>query len=60
MRRPKPNYGVQRSATRSLSLSRSLPKLNLPASAATQSVVRPKPRIGKPNPAGTVKGGRNG
>ncbi|HYK03842.1 MAG TPA: hypothetical protein VE974_18950 [Thermoanaerobaculia bacterium] len=60
MRRPKPNYGKQRSATGAFSLSRALPKLTLPASAIPRSSSRPKPQIGKPSPGGSVKGGRNG
>jgi hypothetical protein len=60
MQRPKPNYGKQRSATRPLSVARALPKLQLPRSASTVSAARPKPNIGKPGPAGGVKGGRNG
>ncbi|HEX2834119.1 MAG TPA: hypothetical protein VHW00_14005 [Thermoanaerobaculia bacterium] len=54
-----PKVGKQRSASGAFSLSRSLPKLKLPASA-TPVVSRPKPRIGKPSPGGGVKGGRNG
>jgi len=60
MRRPKPKYGTQRSASGAFSLSRSLPALKLPLSAAGQSVSRPKPQIGKPNPGGRVKGRRDG
>ena len=55
----KPKYGKLRSASGASSLSRALPKLNLPKSAvATGS--RPKPQVGKPNPGGRVKVGRNG
>jgi len=60
MRRPKPNYGKQRSASKPMSVARSLPKLALPRSAATVSAARPKPQVGKPGPGGNVKGGRNG
>ncbi|HKR67026.1 MAG TPA: hypothetical protein VJZ00_25085 [Thermoanaerobaculia bacterium] len=60
MRRPKPNYGSQRSASGAFSLSRSLPKLKMPLSAAGQSQPRPKPQIGKPGPSRGVKSGRNG
>lgn len=55
MQRPKPKYGTQRSASGAFSVARALPKLALPRSAA-----RPKPQVGKPGPAGNVKGGRNG
>ncbi|HUP62206.1 MAG TPA: hypothetical protein VNA69_17505 [Thermoanaerobaculia bacterium] len=55
-----PKYGKQRSASGAFSLSRALPKLKLPRSSAAQSAARPKPQIGKPSPAGGVKGGRNG
>ena len=48
MRRPKPKIGPQRSASGAFSLSRSLPKLALPASSASAKVQRPKPKIGKP------------
>jgi hypothetical protein len=60
MRRPKPAVGKQRSAVRSLSVARALPKLNLPQSSASAVPARPKPRVGKPGPAGDVKGRRNG
>jgi len=50
-----PKVGKQRSASGAFSLSRSLPALKLP-----RSVPRPKPVVGKPGPAGTVKGPRNG
>jgi hypothetical protein len=55
-----PKVGKQRSASGAFSLSRSLPKLKLPTSAASQSGRRPKPQIGKPGPGGGVRGGRNG
>jgi hypothetical protein len=55
-----PKVGKQRSASGAFSLSRALPKLSLPVSAPRHSAARPKPSIGKPNPGGTVKGGRNG
>ena len=58
MRRPKPSFGTQRSASGAFSLSRSLPKLSLPASAVPKTT-RAKPVIGKPSPGGRVKGGRN-
>lgn len=60
MQRPKPNFGKQRSASRPLSVARALPKLKLPRSASSTSAARPKPQVGKPGPAGNVKGGRNG
>jgi len=60
MRRPKPVFGRQKSASGAFSLSRALPKLNLPASAVSRSGPRPKPQVGKPSPGGSVKGGRNG
>ena len=44
----KPTFGKQRSATRAFSLSGRLPKLSLPRSAATGSVSRPRPQVGKP------------
>lgn len=59
MQRPKPKYGRQRSASGAFSVARALPKLALPRSAATMSVSRAKPQVGKPGPAGNVKGGRN-
>jgi hypothetical protein len=56
-----PKVGKQRSASGAFSLSRSLPKLKLPASAVTtSSAARPKPKVGKPPGGGSVKGGRNG
>ncbi|HEX8172782.1 MAG TPA: hypothetical protein VF824_19755 [Thermoanaerobaculia bacterium] len=55
-----PKVGKQRSASGAFSLSRSLPKLRLPASALTTSAPRPKPQIGKPAAGDRVKGGRNG
>jgi hypothetical protein len=55
----KPKYGKQRSASGAFSLSRSLPKLQLPASAVP-TAQRPRPQVGKPNPGGRVKSGRNG
>jgi len=59
VRMEKPKYGKQRSARGIVSLSRALPHLSLPKSAvATPS--RPKPQVGKPNPGGRVKVGRNG
>jgi len=55
----KPKYGKQRSASNPFSLSRALPKSRIPKSAvATPS--RPRPQVGKPNPGGRVKVGRNG
>ncbi|HWW60707.1 MAG TPA: hypothetical protein VN181_05000 [Thermoanaerobaculia bacterium] len=56
----KPRLGKQRSASGAFSLSRSLPKLKMPLSAAAQSSPRPKPKMGKPGPAKPVTGGRNG
>ena len=51
-----PKVGKQRSASGAFtSLSRALPSLKLP-----RSVPRPKPVVGKPAPAGSVKGPRNG
>ena len=58
MQRPKPKYGKQRSASGAFSVARALPKLALPRSSAT-SAARPKPKVGKPGPAGNVKSGRN-
>ena len=58
MRMEKPKYGKQRSASGAFSLSRALPKLELPKSAVA-TPARPKPQVGKPNPGGRVKG-RNG
>ena len=55
----KPKYGKQRSASGAFSLSRSLPKLSLPASAVPTGK-RAKPQVGKPPAGGSVKGGRNG
>ncbi len=55
-----PKVGKQRSASGAFSLSRALPKLSLPVSAPRHSAARPKPVVGKPNPGGSVKGGRNG
>ena len=55
-----PKVGKQRSASGAFSLSRALPRLRLPASAVTPSGPRPKPKLGKPGPGGSVKGGRNG
>ena len=43
-----PKVGKQRSASGAFSLSRSLPKLGLPASSASRSTARPKPKVGKP------------
>jgi hypothetical protein len=49
----KPNYGKQRSASGSFSLSRTLPKLNLPSSIVTAKPNKMKsPKVGK---AFTVK-----
>ena len=55
-----PKVGKQRSASGAFSLSRSLPKLKLPASAVPGNASRPKPNVGKPPGGGSVKGGRNG
>ena len=44
----KPKYGKQRSASGTFSLSRSLPKLRLPASAVPAGTPRPRPQAGKP------------
>ncbi len=55
-----PRVGKQRSASGAFSLSRSLPKLRLPAAPMQQSTPRPRPQVGKPNPGKGVKGGRNG
>jgi len=45
----KPNVGKQRSASGSFSLSRKLPKLNLPASIVTAKPNRVRsPKVGKP------------
>jgi hypothetical protein len=45
----KPNVGKQRSASGSFSLSRKLPKLNLPASIVTGKPNRLRsPKVGKP------------
>jgi hypothetical protein len=46
----KPNYGKLRSASGSFSLSRKLPKLNLPASIATAPPSKKirSPKYGKP------------
>jgi hypothetical protein len=60
MQRPKPQFGKQRSASGAFSVARALPKLALPRSASTTSAARAKPKVGKPGPAGNVKGGRNG
>ena len=60
MQRPKPKYGKQRSASGAFSVARALPRLALPGSPSTTSAARPKPQVGKPGPAGNVKGGRNG
>jgi hypothetical protein len=59
MQRPKPNYGKQKSASGAFSVARALPRLALPRSAATVSPARARPNVGKPGPAGNVKGGRN-
>jgi hypothetical protein len=59
MRRPKPKVNAQRSASGAFSLSRGLPSFKLPLGAAGQSGARPKPKVGKPSPAGSVKGRRN-
>jgi hypothetical protein len=60
MRRPKPKVNAQRSASGAFSLSRSLPSFKLPLGAAGQpGSARPKPKVGKPSPAGGVKGRRN-
>ena len=44
----KPTFGKQRSASGAFSLSRRLPRLSLPHSAATVPVTRPKPQVGRP------------
>jgi hypothetical protein len=45
----KPNFGKQRSASGSFSLSRKLPKLNLPSSITTGKPNKARtPKIGKP------------
>jgi hypothetical protein len=45
----KPNFGKQRSASGSFSLSRKLPKLNLPAGIVTGKPNRLRsPKVGKP------------
>jgi len=45
----KPNYGKQRSASGSFSLSRKLPKLNLPSSIVTAKPNKARsPKVGKP------------
>jgi hypothetical protein len=54
-----PKVGKQRSASGAFSLARALPKLQL-TSAPPVSAARPKPQVGKPPQAGSVKGGRNG
>ncbi|MDP9191012.1 MAG: hypothetical protein M3P06_04840 [Acidobacteriota bacterium] len=59
MQRPKPKYGKQRSASGAFSVARALPALALPRSASAMSAARPKPKVGKPGPAGNVKSGRN-
>jgi len=43
-----PKVGKQRSASGAFSLSRSLPKLKLPASSASAGGTRPKPQVGRP------------
>jgi len=51
-----PKIGRRRSAPpSSQSLSRKLPKLNLPASAAAKSTPRRRPQVGKPAPVTSVK-----
>jgi hypothetical protein len=45
----KPNFGKQRSASGSFSLSRKLPKLNLPSSLVTSKPNKARaPKVGKP------------
>jgi hypothetical protein len=44
----KPLVGKPRSAAAAFSLSRKLPKLKMPLSAATVSVPRPRPQVGRP------------
>jgi hypothetical protein len=44
----KPAIGKPRTAAGAFSLSRTLPKLRLPTSAASVSPTRPRPKIGKP------------
>ena len=55
----KPKYGKQRSASGAFSLSRALSDQQVPKSAVATKT-RPKPQVGKPNPGGRVKVGRNG
>ena len=45
----KPSFGKPRSAAAMFSLSRKLPRLKQPLSAASIPVSRPKPQIGKPS-----------
>jgi len=46
----KPNVGKQRSASGAFSLSRKLPKLNLPASITTTAPNKMRsPKVGKPS-----------
>ena len=43
-----PRIGKPRTASGAFSLSRKLPRLNLPAAAATASPARPRPKYGHP------------
>ncbi len=54
----KPKYGKQRSASGAFSVARHLTKPEVPKSAVP-TPTRPKPQVGKPNPGGRVKTGRN-
>jgi len=44
----KPAIGKPRTAAGAFSLSRKLPKLSLPTSAAAATEQRPKPKLGRP------------
>jgi hypothetical protein len=52
-----PKVGKPRSASGAFTLSRSLPKLQLPVSAPRGAAPRPKPSVGKPN-AGKPNAGK--
>ena len=46
-----PRVSKPRSATKAFTLSRTLPRLNLPQSVASVTPARPKPSLGKPGKA---------